>query len=662
MTVSTDISKYIGNATRLADIWGGIIVNVKALPYLAKGDGTTDDTAAIQAAINDHPNVYFPPGTYSISRPLVMRDARKALIGNSKETTELKPASNFAASTIGDRTVSALIWYNTEGEGWVAGGTISGFSLLCNTLCEGIHFSGVNNGQVVKDMYMFRPTIGIHNALNGWGHGYENVFIEGATEYSVKLGFFSNGVNLVNCQLWGGEWLTPTHLLVENSSFGVSVVGGFIENCDVGIRVHKQSQVTVTGIDMEMCNLVFIESIGLYDETGTVLIFANPPSHVSGCTFVGVPSQSAIAVRGGMMGLYDNNFISNGETDTVPCLDGGLGGNTYAPGVEPQCISESGNDFTQWAIKSQGSVFTRMGALNVGSSAFSKLVVGRRSSRLTETQGWDIESVGQARLAKQFGLLPPAFNTDTPTLTVLGLGDRTKTDDPENYVYNYLGLDTAALKLTANLQLDAEPYPTYGKAKLTASVTTSAGKTSEFGITVDSILEAVTPLYDNSIKLGSSAMRWTEVWATNGTIQTSDGRQKTDISDSDLGLNFISSLRPVSYKWITGKNVTRDVIIGYTEIEVGRDEEGNPIYERVPQYETEIVETIPGLRPHYGLIAQEVKSVMDGQGIADFAGFIHDSGTDYMGLRYEEFIAPLIKAVQELKSEVELLKSLVITE
>ena len=43
---------------------GSRIVNVTKDPYYAKGDGKTDDTEAIQKALNDHPDgdfiIYLP--------------------------------------------------------------------------------------------------------------------------------------------------------------------------------------------------------------------------------------------------------------------------------------------------------------------------------------------------------------------------------------------------------------------------------------------------------------------------------------------------------------------------------------------------------------------------------------------------------------------------
>jgi len=128
---------------------------------------------------------------------------------------------------------------------------------------------------------------------------------------------------------------------------------------------------------------------------------------------------------------------------------------------------------------------------------------------------------------------------------------------------------------------------------------------------------AVHPSNNNSHSLGRSDLRWSEVYASNGTIQTSDQRLKTDIEDSSLGLDFINDLRSVSFK-------------------LSDDTEQ---------------------RVHWGLIAQEVKQTIDKHHV-NFGGWSEgsdDAKTQH--LNYSEFVSPLIKSVQELSQENRELKS-----
>ena len=142
------------------------------------------------------------------------------------------------------------------------------------------------------------------------------------------------------------------------------------------------------------------------------------------------------------------------------------------------------------------------------------------------------------------------------------------------------------------------------------------------------------PNTDNIYSCGVAGFRWADIYAANGVIQTSDERTKTNIENSVLGLNFINQLRPVSYKFTIG---------GQRVIE--SDEQGNPTK----------IDKQAGNRTHWGLIAQEVKEVIDKYGV-DFGGWIledKDDPNSQQGLRYDQFIAPLIKAVQELSQQNE---------
>lgn len=131
----------------------------------------------------------------------------------------------------------------------------------------------------------------------------------------------------------------------------------------------------------------------------------------------------------------------------------------------------------------------------------------------------------------------------------------------------------------------------------------------------------------NQVQLGNSS---TTTYAYGAVQDRSDKRDKADIQDTKLGLNFIGKLRPVDFRW------------DYREDYKGIEKDGSKKRKRY----------------HHGLIAQEVKAVIDELGI-DFGGYQDhklNGGKDVLSVGYTELIAPMIKAIQELSKEVEILK------
>lgn len=79
---------------------------------------------------------------------------------------------------------------------------------------------------------------------------------------------------------------------------------------------------------------------------------------------------------------------------------------------------------------------------------------------------------------------------------------------------------------------------------------TDTGATSSAGRYVMTSGE-FKPAQDNVRRLGTPATRWTEVFATNGTINTSDERLKTGIQDLDTTLlDAWAEVPKKSYKWV----------------------------------------------------------------------------------------------------------------
>jgi len=136
----------------------------------------------------------------------------------------------------------------------------------------------------------------------------------------------------------------------------------------------------------------------------------------------------------------------------------------------------------------------------------------------------------------------------------------------------------------------------------------------------------IEPNSDNTRSLGKSGRRFREVWAANGTIQTSDRDLKTNIQEIEKGVEFVLGLNPVQYQFIDGTSG----------------------------------------RVHKGFIAQEVKILMDALGV-DFGGYIDptvnadpaspadgNDGISYnkKALRYDEFIAPIVQTIQWINNRL----------
>jgi len=180
-------------------------------------------------------------------------------------------------------------------------------------------------------------------------------------------------------------------------------------------------------------------------------------------------------------------------------------------------------------------------------------------------------------------------------------------------------------------------------------------------VTDSSMIENVTVIGegaratgDNQLQLGSSG---TSVYAWSALNNRSDARDKADVRDAQLGLEFLLKHRPVEFRWDRRDDYFEEKRVNVEKVRKIKDKETGEIKEKT-YTETEIQRVpIPKdgskkcKRFHEGFIAQEVKAIMDEMGV-DFAGYqdhSHNGGADVLTLGYTEYIPIVVKAIQELK-------------
>jgi hypothetical protein len=135
------------------------------------------------------------------------------------------------------------------------------------------------------------------------------------------------------------------------------------------------------------------------------------------------------------------------------------------------------------------------------------------------------------------------------------------------------------------------------------------------------------------IRIGDSGIN--SIGGYQSWTNVSDGRFKRKVKEDVLGLEFINALRPVSY------DLDLAAIDAFLGIE--RTEEQSYVSNRTTH--------------QTGFIAQEVEAAAKKLGFEQFSGVdAPQNDNDHYGLRYAEFVVPLVKSVQELSAQNEALK------
>ncbi len=178
------MGKPLTNVARLNQLY--LTVNVRTAPYFAKGDGITDDTAAIQAAIvacaaAGGGTVLVPPGTYLVTAALLLSSANVRIVGAGRIATKIKQA------TVSAKTIRITAQYcGVEGLAieYASQGTAGGNAISV----DGAFYSAID------DVYTYKASVGVEYRASANSHTLSRVVCEDCTTAGM---LFSTAFNVM---------------------------------------------------------------------------------------------------------------------------------------------------------------------------------------------------------------------------------------------------------------------------------------------------------------------------------------------------------------------------------------------------------------------------------------------------------------------------------
>ncbi|HLG36080.1 MAG TPA: tail fiber domain-containing protein, partial [Bacteroidia bacterium] len=167
----------------------------------------------------------------------------------------------------------------------------------------------------------------------------------------------------------------------------------------------------------------------------------------------------------------------------------------------------------------------------------------------------------------------------------------------------------------------------------------AAGYTNSTAVGRNAIVTA-----SNQARIGNASV--TSIGGYAPWTDLSDARFKKNVKEEVHGLDFILRLRPVTY------NLDAWKLAGESKEDQARDEDGN-VTMKQPDEQTAKARNEKSAIVYTGFIAQEVEQAAQQIGY-NFSGVdAPKNDKDFYGLRYSQFVVPLVKAVQEQHKMIE---------
>jgi trimeric autotransporter adhesin len=152
---------------------------------------------------------------------------------------------------------------------------------------------------------------------------------------------------------------------------------------------------------------------------------------------------------------------------------------------------------------------------------------------------------------------------------------------------------------------------------------------------------SATATASNSVRIGSSSV--TSIGGYANWTNFSDGRYKKNIQSNVPGLAFINKLNPVTYT-LDIDGIEAQLQKGSSPVPSGSPSLSNDaVMKQAMQDKSAVTYT--------GFVAQDVEKAADSLNFV-FSGIDKpkDAAQSFYGLRYGDFVPPLVKAVQELSA------------